>query len=254
MIPIPTSELISLPMEVSGDSHSSYLGMHALTTIFEEKRVRGPLDHPVLSVSHLLPSEGPEHSLNALERISCGDIPHQLSSTSVALIDMLTVDTSVPTYTVSINKMKIIINGGLKSILRDAAILFNKFASSGIGGVWSSSPIDEQVVRRAELYLEKILRKNDVSNAESVAISAAALFLEENDLLLKGLVKSHTDLMENFGLDEAIILFQNDCPFGFNEIKCESAFKGHENFDILFDIASHRARRCYKVTLFYKMP
>ena len=39
---IPTSELISLPMEVSGGSHSrSYLGMHALTTIFEEKRVLG---------------------------------------------------------------------------------------------------------------------------------------------------------------------------------------------------------------------
>ena len=126
--------------------------------------------------------------------------------------------------------------------------MFNKFASSGIGGVWSSSPIDEQVVRRAELYLEKILRKNDVSNAESVAISAAALFLKENDLLLKGLVKSHTDLMENFGLDEAIILFQNDCPFGFNEIKCESAFKGHENFDILFNIASHGARRTISET------
>jgi len=120
--------------------------------------------------------------------------------------------------------MKIVINGGLKSILRDAAILFNKFASLSIGGVWSSNPIDEQVVRRAELYLEKILRKNDVSNAESVAISAAALFLKENDILLKGLVKTHTDLMENVGLDEAIILFQNDCPFGFNEIKCKSAF------------------------------
>ena len=44
---IPTSELISLPMEVSGDSHSrSYRGMHALTTIFDVKRVLGPLDHP----------------------------------------------------------------------------------------------------------------------------------------------------------------------------------------------------------------
>ena len=224
MILSPTIELVSLPMEVSGDSHSSYLGMHALTTIFEEKRVRGPLDHPVLSVSHLLPSEGPEHSLNALERISRGDIPQQPLFTSVESIDMLTVDTPVPTYTVSINKMKIVINGGLKSILRDAAILFNKFASLSIGGVWSSNPIDEQVVRRAELYLEKILRKNDVSNAESVAISAAALFLKENDILLKGLVKTHTDLMENVGLDEAIILFQNDCPFGFNEIKCKSAF------------------------------
>ena len=41
VIPIPTIELISLPMEVSGDSLSSYLGMHALTTIFEEKRVLG---------------------------------------------------------------------------------------------------------------------------------------------------------------------------------------------------------------------
>ena len=42
VIPIPTIELISLPMEVSGDSHSSYRGsMHALTTIFEEKRVLG---------------------------------------------------------------------------------------------------------------------------------------------------------------------------------------------------------------------
>ena len=112
MILAPTIELVSLPMEVSGDSHSSYLGMHALTTIFEEKRVRGPLDHPVLSVSHLLPSEGPELYLN--EMISRGDIPHQLSSTSVALIDMLTVDTPVPSYTVSINKMKIVINGGLK--------------------------------------------------------------------------------------------------------------------------------------------
>ena len=111
---IPTSELISLPMEVSGDSHSrSYRGVHALTTIFDVKRVvLGPLDHPVLSDSHLLPSEGPEYSLNALERISCGDIPHQLSSTSVALIDMLTVDTPVPTYTVSINKMKIVIKRG----------------------------------------------------------------------------------------------------------------------------------------------
>jgi len=88
-----------------------------------------------LSESHLLPSESPEYSLNALERISCGNIPQQLSSTSVALIDMLTVDTPVPTYTVSINKMKIVINEGLKSILRDAAILFNKFASSSIGGV-----------------------------------------------------------------------------------------------------------------------
>ena len=205
--------------EIETADSRSYLGMHALTTIFDVKRVLGPLDHPVLSDSNLLPSEGPENSLNALERISCGDIPHQLPSTTVALMDTLTVDTPVPTYTVSINKMKIVINGGLKSILRNAAILFNKFASSSIGGVWSSSPIDEQVVRRAELYLEKILRKNDVSNAESVAISAAALFLEENDLLLKGLVKSHTDLMENFGLDEAIILFQNDCPFGFNEIK-----------------------------------
>jgi hypothetical protein len=39
MILSPTIELVSLPMEVSGDSHSSYLGMHALTTIFEEKRV-----------------------------------------------------------------------------------------------------------------------------------------------------------------------------------------------------------------------
>jgi len=96
MILAPTIELVSLPMEVSGDSHSSYLGMHALTTIFEEKRDRDPLDHPVLSVSHLLPSEGPVYSLNALERIvSCGDIPHQLSSTSVALFDTLTVDTPV---------------------------------------------------------------------------------------------------------------------------------------------------------------
>ena len=89
-----------------------YLGMHALTTIFEEKRVLGPLDHPVLSDSHLLPSEGPENSLNALERISSGDIPHQLPSTTVALMDTLTVDTPVPIYTVSINKMKIVIKRG----------------------------------------------------------------------------------------------------------------------------------------------
>ena len=113
---IPTSELISLPMEVSGDSHSrSYRGMHALTTIFDVKRVLGPLDHPVLSEkskSKFLPSEGPEHSLNALERISSGDIPHQLPSTTVALMDTLTVDTPVPTYTVSINKMKIVIKRG----------------------------------------------------------------------------------------------------------------------------------------------
>ena len=83
VIPIPTIELISLPMEVSGDSHSSYLGMHALTTIFDVKRVLGPLDHTALSDSHLLPSAGSEYSLNALERISSGDIPHQLSFTSM---------------------------------------------------------------------------------------------------------------------------------------------------------------------------
>ena len=116
MILAPTIELVSLPMEVSGDSHSSsYLGMHALTTIFDVKRVLGPLDHPVLSEkskSKFLPSEGPEHSLNALERISSGDIPHQLPSTTVALMDTLTVDTPVPTYTVSINKMKIVIKRG----------------------------------------------------------------------------------------------------------------------------------------------
>ena len=40
VIPIPTIELlISLPIEVSGYSHSSYRVMHALTTIFEEKVV-----------------------------------------------------------------------------------------------------------------------------------------------------------------------------------------------------------------------
>ena len=113
---IPTSELISLPIEVSGDSHSrSYRGVHALTTIFDVKRVLGPLDHPAVlsekSKSKFLPSEGPEHSLNALERISSGDIPHQLPS-QVALMDTLTVDTPVPTYTVSINKMKIVIKRG----------------------------------------------------------------------------------------------------------------------------------------------
>jgi hypothetical protein len=82
-------------MEVSGESHSSYRGMHALTTIFEEKRVLGPLDHPVLSDSHLsLSSEGPDYSLNDLERISCGDIPQkrerfELNSTEKVVVSSL---------------------------------------------------------------------------------------------------------------------------------------------------------------------
>ena len=166
-----STDLLSLPLEVPGDFQNSSEEMHILDSIRE---MASPLDLNT-SIQHPL------------------TIP---SARSMELVEMLTVGTPVSTYTVSINKMKIIIDGGLKTILREAALLFNKFASSKIGGVWSSVPIDEQVVHRAEIYLKKILRKNDVSNSESVAISAAALFLKENDSALKDLVKTHTDLME----------------------------------------------------------
>jgi len=81
-------------------------------------------------------------------------------------------------YSFTINKTKVIINGGTKELMRRGLELFNKFNLAEIGGVWSSDyQMDETTLVFAEEYLWTILAKNDVSAAESEALIAADEFL-----------------------------------------------------------------------------
>ena len=84
----------------------------------------------------------------------------------------------VRSYAVKINKTKVVINCGTRATLANAAALFDKYLCADIGGIWSSdlSITNENIVPRAEIYLESILRKNDVTNAETEALHAADVF------------------------------------------------------------------------------
>ena len=190
-----------------------------------------------------------------------------LNTTTEVVLDSMTMEISVPlvsnisaqanvssirpkmvevkSYAVKINKTKVVINGGTRATLANAAALFDKYLSADIGGIWSSDPAisNENIVSRAEIYLESILRKNDVTNAEVEALHAANVFLAENDQELKRLIQLHTDRVTSLGMDGAILLTQSECPFGFNEARCLEAFEGHSNFATLLDIAKTGAVR-----------
>ena len=85
----------------------------------------------------------------------------------------VSIEVSVPSkvsekpYSFTINKTKVIINGGTKELMCRGLELFNKFNLAEIGGVWSSDyQMDETTLVIAEEYLLTILAKNDVSSAE----------------------------------------------------------------------------------------
>ena len=129
--------------------------------------------------------------------------------------------------------------------MANAAALFDKYLCADIGGIWSSdlSISNENIVPRSEIYLESILRKNDVTNAETEALHAADVFLTENDQELKRLIQLHTDRVTSLGMDGAILLTHSECPLGFYEARCLEAFEGHPNFATLLDIAKTGAVR-----------
>ena len=145
----------------------------------------------------------------------------------------------IKSYAVKINKTKVVINGGTRATLANAAALFDKYLCADIGGKWSSdlSISNENIVPRAEIYIESILRKNDATNAETEALHAADVFLTENDQELNRLIQIHTERVSSLGMDGAILLAQSECPFGFNEARCLEAFEGRPNFVTLLDIA-----------------
>jgi len=147
-------------------------------------------------------------------------------------------------YSFTINKTKVIINGGTKELMRRGLELFNKFNLAEIGGVWSSDyQMDETTLVFAEEYLWTILAKNDVSAAESEALIAADEFLKANENELSKLIHYHTDNVMELGMTGAILKTQQECPFGFNETRCTNAFTGNWNWDKLFSVASVGAVR-----------
>ena len=160
------------------------------------------------------------------------------------------VDVSIPSrvsekpYSFTINKTKVIVNGGTKELMRhglELFILFIKFNLAEIGGVWSSDyQMDETTLVIAEEYLLTILSKNDVSSAES---EAADEFLKVNENELCKLIRYHTDNVVELGMTAAILKTQRECPFGFNEARCTDAFTGNWNWDKLFSVASVGAIR-----------
>ena len=163
------------------------------------------------------------------------------------------VDVSIPSkvsekpYSFTINKTKVIVNGGTKrklSLMRRGLELFNKFNLAEIGGVWSSDyQMDETTLVTAEEYLLTILSKNDVSSAESEAVKAADEFLKVNENELSKLIRLHTDNVVELGMTGAILKTQHECPFGFNETRCENSFTGNWNWDKIFSVASVGAIR-----------
>ena len=119
----------------------------------------------------------------------------------------VSIEVSIPSkvsekpYSFTINKTKVIINGGTKELMCRGLELLNKFNLAEIGGVWSSDyQMDETTLVIAEEYLLTILAKNDVSSAEFEAIIAADEFLKVNENKLSKLIRYHTDNVVEIGI------------------------------------------------------
>jgi len=143
--------------------------------------------------------------------------------------------TEKPSFSFTINKKVITVDGSTDSMLERSAHLISKFVSLGTLGLWEEYSVFEldNLLLKAKHHLQTIIPLYDVSRGEFNAIKEAKDFLQTNEQTMNKIMDEHTGLVISLGIEKAIDHINSKCSYGFTLERFEQWFADDEEHNRL---------------------